>query len=109
MVVFRCRRYVSTTQRDIRSLTSSSAGYHAGSSSVVTTVTTVGRNPLRYTVRRTSRTTIDLGIAANSSLVIHLGFADGLNHSTSWSSFPSDLIQRDRGSPLYSVSPLPSA
>src|SRR5438477_4429041 len=51
----------------------------------------------RQTRRRSSRTMIDCGSAAYSCLLMYFGTFLGLNHSTNWSSSPSDLIQRERG------------
>ena len=98
-VVFRWRMFVSITQRESRSSTSSSAGYACGSSRVVTIVTVMGRKPSRRTVRRTSRTVIDAGSAAHCPSPIHAGRSVGLKYSTNWSSGPSTSTTRDRGLP----------
>src|SRR5918997_1279050 len=49
---------------------------------------------------RTSRSTKASGRAANASRASHEGQVFGFNHVTSWSSTPSALSQRERGTPL---------
>jgi hypothetical protein len=72
----------------------------SASSRVVTRVISRVRKPdvrMRY---RTSRSASGSGREAQVSRVSHEGQVFGCNHATSWSSTPSAVSQRERGTPL---------